>query len=107
MFDLYLTCSNRFIGIAGLIHDKNSSESDVELGYILKKEFWGIGYATEACKNLIEFGFSKLNLKRIIASCNKDNYSSIKILKKVGMKLVGPYEGNSIRDLYLLESEDL
>ena len=50
IFDLFEKDSNEFIGIAGLIHDKNSKNLDVELGYILKKEYWGKRICYTSCR---------------------------------------------------------
>lgn len=45
----------------------------------------GLGYATEAAKQLIAFGFNELNLHRIFATCDARNIASAKILEKAGM----------------------
>ncbi len=45
-----------------------ANESDIELGYRLRKAAWGKGYATEGSKALIIAGFSKLETQRIVAA---------------------------------------
>ncbi len=57
----------------------------VDLGYRLKKEYWGMGYATEASKAIIDHGFNVLNLDLIIAIALPENKASIRIMEKVGM----------------------
>jgi RimJ/RimL family protein N-acetyltransferase len=56
-----------------------------ELGYWIGVPFWGNGYATEAARAVVAYGFEKLNLNRIFASHFKGNDKSGMVLKKVGM----------------------
>lgn len=57
-----------------------------ELGYWIAKDFWNQGYATEAAKTVVEFGFRILNLNKIYASHYPHNPASGKILQKIGMQ---------------------
>lgn len=59
------------------------------LGYWIGKEFWGRGYATEAAKAVLEFGFDKLNLNRIHAEHFTDNPASGRVLQMIGMAKEG------------------
>jgi ribosomal-protein-alanine N-acetyltransferase len=60
-----------------------------ELGYVLAKDSWGLGYATEVARCLIAFGFDELGLDRITATSHPDNLASARVLEKVGMRLEG------------------
>ena len=60
-----------------------------ELGYWLGVPYWGQGYATEAARELLRYGFENLGLHRIFASHFKHNPASGRILVKLGMR----YEG--------------
>lgn len=72
-----------FIGWCGL---KNIPQRDeIDLGYRLKKQFWGKGYATEAAHACIKYGFEKLNLQRIIGRAVPGNAASLHVLEKCGM----------------------
>lgn len=53
------------------------------------KRYWGKGYATEASKVCLEYGFETLNLSRIIAKAMPDNTGSIKVMQKLGMTFKG------------------
>jgi RimJ/RimL family protein N-acetyltransferase len=67
------------IGLCFLIvNDQNQRE----LGYRLRKEFWGRGYATEVMKNAIDYCFEKLQLDLITADAWVKNKASIRILEK-------------------------
>jgi len=60
-----------------------------ELGYVLARPHWGMGYATEAAAAVLRFGFGDLGLHRICATCDPDNVASARVLTKVGMRLEG------------------
>lgn len=82
-----LAKKNTVIGAIGLEFTK--SYNHAELGYWLGKPYWGCGYATEATKRLIHYGFMDLNLHRIHAMHLKKNPYSGKVLTKLGMQFEG------------------
>ena len=73
-----------FIGWCGLkcMPERN----EIDLGYRFMKKFWGKGYATEAAFACIEYGFTRLDLQKIIGRALPGNLASIKVLEKCGMK---------------------
>lgn len=75
--------TSEFIGWAGLTYLPEFDK--VDLGYRLKKKYWGMGFATEASKAIIEYGFNVLDLDLIIAIAMPENKASIRIMEKVGM----------------------
>lgn len=58
---------------------------EFEVGYRLKKIFWGQGYATEATRFLVEYGFKNLNLPKIIGLTDLNNKASQNVLAKSGL----------------------
>jgi len=60
-----------------------------ELGYWLGIAYWGQGYATEAAREMLRFGFEELELQRIFASHFGHNPASGSVLKKIGMRHEG------------------
>jgi RimJ/RimL family protein N-acetyltransferase len=56
-----------------------------EIGYALARESWGLGYATEATRRLLAFGFNELGLHKISATCDPGNRASVAVLTKNGM----------------------
>jgi len=60
-----------------------------ELGYWVGVPYWGRGYATEASRALIEFGFRALRLHRIHAHHLVRNPASGRVMQKLGMQLEG------------------
>lgn len=60
-----------------------------ELGWAIHRDNIGKGYASEAARALIRFGFSKLGANRICANCNADNLASERVMQKIGMTKEG------------------
>jgi [ribosomal protein S5]-alanine N-acetyltransferase len=72
--------------LVGAIGLRFESEHDrAELGYWIGKPYWGRGYATEAARALVRYGFDTLGLHRIYARHLTRNPASGKVLQKIGM----------------------
>lgn len=65
---------------------------DIEIGYVLVKDAWGRGLATEAARATVEWGFSHANLKRVVGITYPDNLASQKVLQKCGLVRAGERE---------------
>ena len=84
-FPVFLKESGEFIGTCGLEpYELNGPE--VELGYRLCLKYWGQGYAAEAAVGVLRYGFSDLNLQKIIAFAVPQNRASLRILEKLGFR---------------------
>ncbi len=57
-----------------------------ELVYLLAKQYWGMGLATEAAKACLRYGFEELQLEKIIAVTRPENVASRRVLERIGMK---------------------
>jgi RimJ/RimL family protein N-acetyltransferase len=92
LYDLaiVLQSQNKLIGGAGL-RIIFEDVAQAELGYCFNKKFWGNGYAFEACKALIQYGFTNLGLHRIYATCDALNEGSAKVLARLGMRKEGHF----------------
>ncbi len=75
-------------GTIGL-RDIDAEHLQAELGFWVAVERWGQGYATEAARAIIGFGFEQLGLNRIYAHHMVRNPASGRVLAKVGMKREG------------------
>ena len=80
--------SGQLIGWCG-VKITRATDREGEVGYALHQAYWGHGYATEAVRAVIAFGFWQLQLHRIVGACHPANRGSIRVLEKVGMR----YEG--------------
>ncbi|UYP48777.1 hypothetical protein NEF87_005062 [Candidatus Lokiarchaeum ossiferum] len=84
--------TGQHIGDCALFVTEDAKQA--EIGYTLATKFQKQGFATEAVSAIIDFAFNKLNLHRIYASCDCKNYSSFKLLEKLGFRREGHYIEN-------------
>lgn len=83
---LHLKSNNDFIGWCGLKYRPELQETD--LGFRLKQDTWNQGYASEAAKASLDFGFNRLGLAVITARAQVGNLASLRVLEKAGMQFV-------------------
>jgi RimJ/RimL family protein N-acetyltransferase len=57
----------------------------VEIGFRLRREYWGQGYATEAATELLRFGLTEVGLDRVVSIRDIDNARSERLLDKLGL----------------------
>ncbi len=70
-------------------HCWSIKDSKVEIGYDLKKEFWGNGYMYEALNGIIEFAKCSMDIKQINACVYTENHKSVSLAEKAGFVLTG------------------
>lgn len=68
--------------------------SDIELGYTLRRDRWGRGYATEASRACLDAGFAHLDVARIVAVVDEENARSLRVAEGLGMVRVGTVRTN-------------
>jgi [ribosomal protein S5]-alanine N-acetyltransferase len=78
--------SGALIGIAGFRLFTLEKENRYEITYRLRENAWGKGYATEAARAMLEYGFKNSPATEIAVSITPDNEASIKVAKKLGFK---------------------
>lgn len=88
--------SRRMIGTCGFTKINTDNDSG-EIGYVLNPDFWGRGYATEAAKRVMEFGFDELGLHRIEARFMQGNERSLRVMEKLGMS----FEGYHVDEIFV------
>lgn len=86
--------SGKVLGQAALMPDLVSGNEYYEVGYILKKEFWHQGFATEAAKVLINYAFNTLNLKEVIFEIRPENRCSRRVAENLNAKICGDFIKN-------------
>jgi [ribosomal protein S5]-alanine N-acetyltransferase len=95
----------RYIGQCW-IRPRVTKKEDWEIGYVLKKDEWGKGFATEVSKTLIKFGFNNLKLSAVFATIDVENARSIHVAEKSGMrKLRDEYDDEGLFYVYGIEAE--
>ena len=74
--------------IGGVNLEKCEADRTYEIGWIIRKDMRGKGYAVEAAKALKDYAFEVLKAEKIQAHCDSRNQASEKVMKKLGMTLV-------------------
>ena len=72
----------RFLGMCGL-HRQSSRPQDVEVAWRLAHEHWGHGYATEAGRAWLAYGFETLGLDRIVSMTDEANTRSLAVMRRL------------------------
>ncbi len=76
---------NTLIGV--LLLQPLDDTDEIEIGYHLRRDQWGKGYATEAAGRLLEHGFTKIGINQICAVALPYNHRSISVIEKLGLTL--------------------
>ena len=79
---IILRKTNKLIGTC-CIGDFNEGARRAEIGYDIAQVEWGKGYATEAIREVVDFGFNVMNLNRIEATITPGNIASVRVLRKL------------------------
>ncbi|HZT59774.1 MAG TPA: GNAT family N-acetyltransferase [Pyrinomonadaceae bacterium] len=85
--------SGAFVGYCGLT--RGQEEVGVEIAYMLARDEWGKGLATEAARACLRYGFEKLGCDSIAALTRHENMRSRRVMERIGMRYVrdGHYYG--------------
>lgn len=94
-----------FIGFMGLSRQDYYAPFTpcIDIGWRLKPEAWGHGYAVEGGKRCLDFAFNDLNLGQVIATAPLVNVKSIKVMEKIGMKPLVQFRHPALSDYPELE----
>jgi [ribosomal protein S5]-alanine N-acetyltransferase len=65
------------------------SIGEYEIGWSLRREEWGKGYASEAARVVLGFAFEHLHAHRVVAFCHSENRASERVMQKLGMTREG------------------
>lgn len=97
-FAVILKQSNKLIGFSGLKFrpTQENGYSDIyDLGYRFAEEHWNKGFATEAAKAWLEYGFGQMELPVVYACAVSGNIGSNKVLQKLGFDFTNHYLANN------------
>jgi RimJ/RimL family protein N-acetyltransferase len=82
-YEFAIIYKNKFVGMV-VLEKPTKDKKTFTLGYAVGRAYWGKGIASEAVKRIINFGFNKLRLKKIVADNDEDNPASARVLEKNG-----------------------
>lgn len=107
-YNLAVEDADGFAGWAGIDRLEDGSG---QLGWYLRSDRWGQGYASEATRLLLDFAFSQLVRARMWATADPENLASIRVLENAGLTSRGPtdevqtWRGVRPRILFTIEAE--
>lgn len=93
--------SGEFLGWCGIkliLEAGYPRQNFYEVGYRFRREFWGRGYATEACLACRDWAFNNLEIDVLYGMANIDNAGSLNVLSKCGFQIV---------DRFIWEAENI
>jgi RimJ/RimL family protein N-acetyltransferase len=101
--------TDRFLGWFHLRPQEGDPADRPELGYRLRREAWGMGYATEGARALIRKAFADLGAERVVATAFRENLASRRVMEKVGMTLARAYRltPDQLREMLGITSPEL
>lgn len=93
--------NGEYMGWFLLRPDRRTLENtkELEVGYRLKKQFWGQGYATEVTVALVQKAFEELEAEIVFGLISPANKASQRVLEKAGLRFVREYDDPLYRDL--------
>ena len=74
--------SGELVGRVGFINP--ADWPGLEIGWALSRASWGLGYATEAARAALQYGFSALGFPRVISLIHAENTRSIRVSERIG-----------------------
>jgi ribosomal-protein-alanine N-acetyltransferase len=78
--------TGKFIGRCGLLPWTIEGRDEVEVAYMIAREYWRQGFGSEVAQGILQYGFEQLGLSRLICLIDKDNEASIKVATGMGMR---------------------
>lgn len=77
------------IGYGVIRHVEYTPGNEIEIGYVITREHWGKGYATEAVEGMITYALASLGVKTLVAFTDEANNASNRVLEKCGFSRRG------------------
>jgi RimJ/RimL family protein N-acetyltransferase len=94
-----------FIGFTGFSHPRFEAYFTpcIEIGWRLHNSYWNKGFATEAAKACIAYGFEKLKFNDIYSFTSVQNKPSERVMQKIGMQPSGIFDHPMLEDGHILQ----
>jgi len=87
LWAMVLRASGEFIGDCGLTRQTVDESDEIEIGYHVRRDLWGRGYAPEAARACRDYGFVRLGAERLISLIRPENLPSRRVAEKIGLSL--------------------
>jgi RimJ/RimL family protein N-acetyltransferase len=82
-----LRASGQMVGRCGLFYSEIEGKKQVELAYLIDRDYWGTGLATEAGRVLVDDGLK--SFEKIMAVISPQNLASLRVAEKLGFEYQG------------------
>jgi len=86
LWAMLLKGSGELIGDCGCFVRELEGDFEFEMGWHVRRDLWGRGYASEAAQSCLEYALSSLGTERVIALVRPGNVGSCRVAEKIGMK---------------------
>lgn len=87
LYAMVLKSTGEVIGDCGHARQEVDGVTEIEIGYHVLRSLQGQGYATEAARACVAYGFEKLGVERLISLIRPENLPSRRVAEKAGMKV--------------------
>jgi len=102
--------TGEFVGMVGMIRETLGGKELLGAGWMLRKDCWGHGYATEAAQAVLHDAFERLGAKEIVADIRPENTASIRVAERLGMRaeyeVVKRYRGKDMPHIVYVIKKD-
>jgi ribosomal-protein-alanine N-acetyltransferase len=98
--------SGEMIGDCGPVWQEVEGKRELEVGYHIRRDQWGRGYATEAARVVMEYAFEKFPVERLISLIRPENIPSRRVAEKNGLRIDCEVEWKGIRHFVFAISRD-
>jgi RimJ/RimL family protein N-acetyltransferase len=73
------------------------ADGGAEIGFVLARSYWGLGYMTEAVRAVTDWAFAQPDVTRVWATCDVENLASARVLEKAGFAARGACSREVVR----------
>ena len=87
LWALDLRDSGELLGDCGIVRQRVDDTDEIEIGWHVKRESWGRGYAPEAALAVAHYAFEDLRLPHLISLIRPENVNSARVAEKLGMHI--------------------
>jgi len=88
LWGMVLKSSGELIGDCGLIRQMVDGVEETEIGYHVRRDHWGHGFASEAARACRDYGFAHLKVQRLISLIRPENLASRRVAEKNDMTII-------------------
>jgi len=85
LWAMLLKDTGELIGDCGCAVQEVEGRNEIEVGYHVRRDLWGNGYATEAARACMEYAFAKIGAERVISMIRPENVQSRRVAEKNGL----------------------